>query len=462
MKNKFLSLLLALALLLCAFSACDSADTPPDAADAPPSADGETEADPYAGFEMPEATDTLTVYTTGMLGLVMRPAVERFRELYPDVTVDLETLADEEFDTRIETEIPAGKGPDVLFAYSLPDIYKTIETGIFEDLSPYMARDEEFRPEDYYDVLDAGLLNGIRGFLPVEIDLPILQTTEEALADAGIAREELRTWDGFLATAHRYKAEHPRSTVFSYGRDTGYLHDMVKNSGMPFIDYQNRVPAVDREKMEQLCAFCALDYREGAQPEWDNWFQQGGAVVERKALFCNFGGSVLTLTMDRYQHATESGENLIFETVPDIYDGVTANLISFAAIPKCSANKLNAWRLVKVLLSDEIQGGSNPPGYNYLRIGFPVRRESMEKRITDTVREYYGGGAPDYPDYEDEIARDIADISEVYGRMTGCSAVQSIVMKYISNAMTPCLKGNAPFDKCFDKLYGTLELYASE
>ena len=472
MKTRVLSLILTIALLLSALVGCETesgTDEQPanhtapvqSASEAPnDGAGGEEIPLDYPDFVMPEATGTLTVYATGMLGLVMSPAVERFRELYPEVTVDYQTLSDDEYGIRIETEIPAGGGPDVLFAYSLPDVYKTIETGIFEDLNPYMRNDPDFHDEDFYDVLDVGLLNGVRGILPVEIKLPILQTTEEALADAGIGREEIRTWDGFMSAALRYREQNPDNTVFSYGWDDGYLTDMVRACGMDFIDYRNRVPAVDREKMEQLCAFCALDYIEGAETDWD--LTGGKGVTERKVLFENVGDGVLQLTMYRFAAERDAGEHMIYETIPDVQDGVTANLVSFAAIPRSSTNKLNAWRLIMILLSDGIQGGSNPPGYNYLRIGFPVRRESMERRITETVRDYYGGGAPEYPEYEDEIARDIADITEVYGRMTGCKAVQSAVSRYIWKNIKPFLMGKQSFDKCHDRLYSELELYASE
>ncbi len=469
MKNRILSLLLTLSLLLSALAGCGTEE----------GADGQSANSPvrpvreeitldYSDFVMPEATETLTVYSTAMLGIVMTPAVKRFRELYPEVTVDYQTLSDDEFNLRVETEIPAGAGPDVFFAYSLPDMYKTIEAGIFEDLNPYMQNDPDFHEEDFYDVLDVGLLNGVRGILPVEIALPILKTTEEALQDAGITREELRTWDGFMAAASRYRKQYPNNPILSSGRDSGHFSDMIKNSGMDFIDYRNRVPAVDRERLKQLCEFCALDYAEGASDYLvdEGWYMGGGAPVWRKALFNNTEDSVTMLSMDRYHFEKESeeGELLIFEAVPDIYDGVTASLVSFAGIPKSSPNKLNAWRLITVMLSDDIQGGSDSKLWNasYLRIGFPVRRESMERQIREKVREFYSGGAPEYPEYEDEIARDIADISELYGRMAGCSAVQSNVVRYLWQNMKPFLKGTQSFDKCYEKLYGELELYASE
>jgi hypothetical protein len=78
------------------------------------------------------------------------------------------------------------------------------------------------------------------------------------------------------------------------------------------------------------------------------------------------------------------------------------------------------------------------------------------------VTDFYCGGSPDFPEYDDDIERDIADITEVYGRMTACKAVQSMVRKYIGTNIKAVFKGEAPFDKYFDKLCSTLELYASE
>lgn len=483
MKTRIFTYMLTLALLLSVFTGCkneavsetsvqpgqtstpsDPGESSPENPDAPGTEEEEIVLD-YTGFEMPEATGELTIYSTGMPGLTLRPAADRFRELYPEVDLDFQALGEDEYQTRLQTEIPAGKGPDVLFGNSgsaeVADVYKIIEAGILEDLNSYMLNDPDFHKEDYYDVLDVGLLNGVRGILPVEIDLPILQTTEEALADAGISREEFRTWDGFMAAARRYKEQYPDNTVFSYGRSSGYIRFMINDCGMDFIDYRNRVPAVDREKMKQIVEFGALDFLEDAAEIWTDWYQNGGAPILRKALFSSFSASVDKLSTDRV-YAAEQGETLIFETVPDVHDGVTAELIYYAGIPKSSPNKLNAWRFIMILLSDGIQGGSNPPGYNYLRLGFPVRRESMERRITETVTDFYCGGSPDFPEYDDDIERDIADITEVYGRMTACKAVQATVRKYIGTNIKAVFKGEAPFDKYFDKLYSTLELYASE
>ncbi len=85
----------------------------------------------YSDFVMPEETGELTVYATDMLGRVMSPAIEIFKENYPGITVNYKVLDGDEFTTLVGTEIPAGRGPDLLFCYryEIPDPFKAMAAG---------------------------------------------------------------------------------------------------------------------------------------------------------------------------------------------------------------------------------------------------------------------------------------------------------------------------------------------
>ena len=149
--KRILSLLLALSLLLPCLAACDSAETPSStesgttsgnpAWDADSEEAAETEPD-YSWFEMPGETDRLVVYSNGdSLKSVLDPAVRIFREQYPEVEVDYQVFGQDEYGAAVRTEIPAGKGPDLLLleANTVQDIYKTMSTGLFENLDPYFT-----------------------------------------------------------------------------------------------------------------------------------------------------------------------------------------------------------------------------------------------------------------------------------------------------------------------------------
>ena len=113
-------------------------------------------------FVMPADTGALTVYGCETLEVVLSPAVDIFREEYPDVDVNYMQLSEEEFDVRISTELSAGKGPDLLFCFSrdIPDPYKAMTVRLFENLNPYFENDAGFGFENYLgEVMNCGVLS---------------------------------------------------------------------------------------------------------------------------------------------------------------------------------------------------------------------------------------------------------------------------------------------------------------
>ena len=110
--KRILSILLLAAML----TACGTGTTQPEnvsgnsaASDVSVSGDTspETEAEPdYSDFVFPEETDTLVVYSSGMLVQTMNPAIKIFEEMYPHINVDYRVLEEDEHQTLIQTEIP--------------------------------------------------------------------------------------------------------------------------------------------------------------------------------------------------------------------------------------------------------------------------------------------------------------------------------------------------------------------
>ena len=170
--------------------------TPGDASEeAAGLAETEWPAPDYSDFVMPEETGELTVYGFDMINLLLSPALELFQEKYPDVKVNFVKMTDDEFEARVETEVPAGKGPDLLFCYAgtLPDPYKTMAAGLFEDLTPYLLNDPDFSFDDFLTgVMDFGKYRGQRQLIPIEVLLPLFKTSVENLADSGIDPDGMR------------------------------------------------------------------------------------------------------------------------------------------------------------------------------------------------------------------------------------------------------------------------------
>ena len=129
-----------------------------------------------------------------------------------------------------------------------------------------------------------------------------------------------------------------------------------------------------------------------------------------------------------------------------------------ASIPEASKNKLNAWRLLKILLSDEIQAGRNENGHNlpYFWVGHPVRVSSL-RREAEYDLEFWGF------DQEDEEVRAIFErFMDLCPSVDGVRMLPNVWFRYIRLEMFPYVYGEKPWDDCYKRFLNTLELYASE
>ncbi|MBR5366400.1 MAG: carbohydrate ABC transporter substrate-binding protein, partial [Clostridia bacterium] len=203
-----------------------------------------------AWTEMPEATDSLTVYAYWFYDSVAKEAIGLFQEKYPDVNIDYQLLGEDEYKERLRAELPAGRGPDIVFGGEslLPDVYKTMSTGIFMDYGPYMANDDEFDPADYYEgILRGGRLFDKQYVLPLSIGMGVFMTSRELLEENGIDPDSLRTWDGFCAACRQYHENNPDGRFFNVGCDDNdyYLYDMFHSCGFRMIDYEKNEVSFD-------------------------------------------------------------------------------------------------------------------------------------------------------------------------------------------------------------------------
>ena len=147
----------------------------------------------------------------------------------------------------------------------------------------------------------------------------------------------------------------------------------------------------------------------------------------------------------------EVGDELVMLAQTNRDDGITAEMCMNAAILASSANKLNAWRLMKILLSDEIQSGHDETrwGLPYFWVGYPVRRESLRDFI-----------------WQDDMGMEEDEFFERYMEVvqspTEALTLPPIIKRYINLEILPYVRGEKSWDDCYERFVSTLELYASE
>ena len=407
---------------------------------------------------MPEETGTLVVYSVESLNKPINTAIRLFEDAWPGVKVTCDNLDDSEFQNRIRAEIAAGKGPDMILARSsaFPDIYKTMTTRAFEDLNPYILNDAEFDLSDYIEsVMDGGVMFGRRYLLPVQYQFPMILTTEEILDEIGVTAESLGTYQGFLDACTAYREKKPDGQLFPYLKNVTDLQRLFDYSGMRMIDYERNAVSFNEERFRQMIDLCRLF--EGTIPE-DGLSEMSSDVLSADKCLFGDSESVLLMPWDCVLLRL-SGLHPVLTLATDENDGATAQIVYYSAIPCGAANKLNGWRFIKILLSDDIQYGLDDTKKNQNMMfysGNPVRKESLEK----TIRYYTSDYMEYYPDFLTED--DVQFFLEKTMAVTSAVMRPPVIFSDVRDNMTPYINGKDSYEKCLGRLMNELELYKDE
>ena len=464
MKTRIHSLILTIALLLSAFTGCGKSEKTANNRAENSTPHDEIEPD-YSWFSFPEDTDKLVIYTAGAeFSSVMDPAIRRFNELYPDIEVSYQVYGEDEYKTMLRAEIPAGKGPDLvlLLSNTFPDIYKTMSTDIFVDLNPFFALDEEIDLSEFVGaVMDGGVMNGKRYIVPICYDMPLLLTTQSILDEVGMSEREIATYDGFCEAAARFKETYPDADLYidlcgGFTPEVVNIRTMYNNLGFNLIDYSAGELKIDETRFRQYMDTVKLYY----DPDYDikdtskeqtEGYYQGGGLMRRMCLFDNFTTSKYGMIKISSSYLAGFEEKAVLLAQSNQNDGVTAGLNLSAAIPQGSANKANAWKLLKILLSDEIQGGHDPemPSSSYFWAGFPVRLSSV----------------PSYLNVDDDYMEESESLQRYVSLMqspTEAVLIPNVYRQYIADEMLPYIRGEKTWEDCWNSFLNTMELYKDE
>lgn len=411
-------------------------------------------------FVVQEATDKLTLYSYTMNANMITPTVNIFREQYPEVDVEIVSLSDEEYETLLAAELPAGKGPDLIISPADDfggDIYKTMDADLFVDLNQLLLRDDTFTLDGYVEnVMNAGIYKGKRYLLPVEYGILPLMTTQEILEEEGVSAEDIQTYDGFLNAVRQYNEKYTsdaEKSAFSAG-DTAsrLLRDFLLYSDIRLIDYEKNSVAINETVFRDVMTLIK-DAPKNDPPDYTD--NMGAGLMDHRNLFDNTLYQIGTLFISEMVRIQNKGQQTpIAYMWRDTDNGVVAEVINAVAIPKASKNQVNAYRFLKILLSKEIQGGDKD-GLTYLRFGHPVLENSLRLELENDFNE------SDLTEIAKEEAREYY-IDLVLNVDSASFGTPDVLLEFVEETMTPYWEGKTSYDECYAHLVRTLELYKDE
>lgn len=171
--------------------------------------------------------------------------IRQFEEVYQDVEVEYIVVADNEFDTKLQTMIGSGECPDVFYC-GIDNMMKYAATGNLYDLSDYVANNEIFDPENVWDCLINlyrfdGEQQGQGSIyaLPKDVSaFPIFYNVDlfKAAEITPPTQEEPWDWNDFLEAAKKLTQGEGDEKV--YGTGSYSLESAIWSNGAEWVDQE--------------------------------------------------------------------------------------------------------------------------------------------------------------------------------------------------------------------------------
>jgi len=418
-------------------------------------------------FVMQEPTDKLVVYISPYNGYIYTPALNIFREKYPHVEIEVIEFGRNDADkyfTLLKTELMAGKGPDLILEQPMGggflDIYKLMDTGIFVDLQPFIDEDSEFNLDDYNKaVLDAGRYRGKRYLMPIQYDSQILLTTQEILDAEGVKVSDLETFDGFIKAITRYNEKYknnPGKTVFKKQSYCAVVHNVFPWSGIELINYATRTVNFDTPYFKSIVEAMKWSYVGDEPTDYDRIPRSLSTVpaLENQEIFFDlkYGFSYHEFH-ENYFGLLDKGLTPVFFKYPNIENENNARVDRVIAIPKASKNQINAYNLIKIILSEDIQNDSS--------IYFPmppVLKSAAKAQFEEAI--HGSGNFQALPPLPEEVFNAYLDLLI---NVDTCSLITfTPYYEIFRRDMGAYFEGKKSFDECVKILENSLQIYVSE
>lgn len=422
-----------------------------------------------------EPTDRLVVYIPPDYSLanIIKTAYRKMQGDYPDIEIEVhdyssgvDFMSIENYDAvlaaqatyyeMLKGELAAGKGSDLIIdrTAQLGDIHKIMASGILYDINGFMNYDETLDISLYNQaILTAGMYRGQLLCVPVSYSVLQMATTEESAAHAGVSLDGRGSFKGFLQAVVNYgeKADIDRDPLIFVGADV--VNMLLNLLGYAYVDYENNRVNVDGDDFKLLMEASKCAYSIGTGRIASH--ELSTAVQKYRCVFYPITFVSGRLILDSSFRG--SGQTPFSFPLKSPAGNMTATVEMTMSIPTASPNKVNAYRLLQYMLSEEVQ--------NIVHIFNPVHRAAAEIQIDRVVatRRSQRGIAPNQ--YWTE-ANPQSAIDETYALLRSIDhAMVSqwyVVDTFILPEMQPYFNGTDSYENCLQKLKNKLTLYLNE
>lgn len=399
------------------------------------------------------------------------PAIKKFNETHKDISINYGDVISysEEYRNKYITRLSVGEGPDIIRIDPriglLTAIHKTADSGIFYDLNELIKNDKSFKLSDYNQkVLDSGVISGKRVLVPLCYNFSTFFAKEGVLKANGFTTEgDKYTLENFANEVYTFMQKNKDSGKYFMTLKNFALSDIVKISGLNFIDFEKRNSNFDsKEFVNLLNIYKKLDSVKTELPE--NIMMYGSDDVFGSSIGCPDFDTDKALIInnmyseiwsrDKYNKLANAN---LFPQYTSKQSIIMEPYVSFAINSKCE-HKKEAFEFIKLLLSEEFQTVNSFNGF----IGLPVNNNAYSNSVNFYISNLINAQAVT-GEYDAEKRK--AQVKEQYKeieKISVCSNVDAQIYDIINEEAKNFTDGKYSAKKTAESIQNKVMLYLNE
>ena len=408
----------------------------------------------------------------------IKNAINSFSEKRQDVKIEDTVYPDssrDEYITKLTTSVMAGEGPDIICFDRLMfnSLGKTVSTGVFCDLNELIAKDETFKNLDLNEkVLESGIFNGKRYYIPLRYDLPLLLTTKSLLDQNGIRIDETN-WS--LDEFKKIIQDYVKNSGNKYFFDSYFSFSVLVNGcGVNFIDYETKKANFQSDEFIDLIKFYKDIYPYIVPVDSGMNSDIPEVLLRNHDILMNFdflqSPDGLWSTNSIYSEIL--GEEPLIYPLPTIEQdaGIPVEVMYGVSINQNCENKQAALDFIEELLSENIQRANDQNGNPNIIVGFPVNNKAFLEEL-----EYYmspsaagsiislSSGSTSREFASVSLPEDIASrITELNNRTCKGPEIDQVVYAIIKDGLHKYLDGKQTAEEAARDINNKVNLFLNE
>ena len=400
-----------------------------------------------------------------------KDAIEEFEEQYPDVKVTVNRLGDkedhtmEQYQTALTNELMAGAGPDVILTdYFTSDLYKTMDTGAFLNLSSIISGDKNFNMGDYNSsIMSSGYYKGGQYIIPLGYTVQIKVAEQSGLHKIGFDMNKVTDCTSFVREISNCLPKAQENPLFRGMFDWPILTRMLRVSGILLVDEKTNTALPDEVAIRAFC--------EAYQPYYDTDYDDTDYAEYTGSQYDLYSQGIMpfgytsnnTDWIFYYTYLKTKSGNPVVIAPKSVDGGLRATVTNGVAIRSGSTNQLNAWNFIKILLSTQLQ--EKQPGNG--RMGYPVNTAALKVLLnsfkTMGIRGISSGeNGNEKVDFSLLTSEDIDHFQTTLNSVSSCTLLCEPMENLFMKCMEPYFKKERSLDSCMQDLKRQLNLYVSE